>query len=111
MEPKVVVVKKAVDGGKLKTIGIKDEINLTMDKCNKLVQSEKDASQEVKFDQVLFLYVQPSKIGEHVHIRVYDLPRPIQVNFHLHLEDIDKKDEFGPSYKIFYSFDCRRPNS
>ena len=50
MEPKVVVVKKAVDGGKLKTIGIKDEINLTMDKCNKLVQSEKDASQEVKFD-------------------------------------------------------------
>ena len=49
MEPKVIVVKKAVDGGKLKTIGVKDEINLTMDKCHKLVQSEKDAIQEIKF--------------------------------------------------------------
>ena len=89
-----------------------------MEKCNKLVQSVKDASHDVKFGEKLFLYVQPKKIPEYVCLKVFDLPSPIQVHFDLVgrfdliQEDSGKKDEFdGPSYKIYYSFNCRRPNS
>ena len=74
----MVVKKAAVDGDdKLQTLGIKDEINLTMEKCNKLVQSKKDASHEIEFGEKLFLYVQPRKIAEYMFIRVFDLPSPI----------------------------------